>query len=199
MVVSFASQVEHGSRIIANLVLPACTHLSCLPTRPLQSDLDFFHHTVCLTSVFDVVFYEDSILFFTQEEDFIPTKTTDETQQLNITAGSTFERTITVVKGSSSLGMRMGMWNRSTLQHFSAGKIYFKNVTCANWMEYFRTHVNCNSRKINYICSFCIWFYPKRLKMRNTARYIELYKVIKRQINTRSAHNTTFPALLRVS
>ncbi|XP_067283512.1 multiple PDZ domain protein isoform X3 [Pseudorasbora parva] len=40
-----------------------------------------------------------------KEEDFIPTKTADETQQLNVTAGSTFERTITVVKGSSSLGM----------------------------------------------------------------------------------------------
>ncbi|KAK9972442.1 hypothetical protein ABG768_025749, partial [Culter alburnus] len=40
-----------------------------------------------------------------KEEDFIPAKTTDETQQLNVTAGSTFERTITVVKGSSSLGM----------------------------------------------------------------------------------------------
>ncbi|XP_056103104.1 multiple PDZ domain protein isoform X3 [Rhinichthys klamathensis goyatoka] len=40
-----------------------------------------------------------------KEEDFIPAKTADETQQLNVTAGSTFERTITVVKGSSSLGM----------------------------------------------------------------------------------------------
>ncbi|XP_051755920.1 multiple PDZ domain protein isoform X5 [Ctenopharyngodon idella] len=40
-----------------------------------------------------------------KEEDFIPAKTMDETQQLNVTAGSTFERTITVVKGSSSLGM----------------------------------------------------------------------------------------------
>ncbi|XP_067256050.1 multiple PDZ domain protein isoform X3 [Chanodichthys erythropterus] len=40
-----------------------------------------------------------------KEEDFIPAETTDETQQLNVTAGSTFERTITVVKGSSSLGM----------------------------------------------------------------------------------------------
>ncbi|KAK7169920.1 hypothetical protein R3I94_000225 [Phoxinus phoxinus] len=40
-----------------------------------------------------------------KEEDFIPAKPADETQQLNVTAGSTFERTITVVKGSSSLGM----------------------------------------------------------------------------------------------
>ncbi|XDV17672.1 hypothetical protein PO909_023502, partial [Leuciscus waleckii] len=40
-----------------------------------------------------------------KEEDFIPANTADETQQLNVTAGSTFERTITVVKGSSSLGM----------------------------------------------------------------------------------------------
>ncbi|KAG1952473.1 multiple PDZ domain protein [Pimephales promelas] len=40
-----------------------------------------------------------------KEEDLIPAKTLDETQQLNVTAGSTFERTITVVKGSSSLGM----------------------------------------------------------------------------------------------
>jgi len=61
-------------------------------------------------SLTDVVFDNDSNLFFSsQEEDLIPAKTLDETQQLNVTAGSTFERTITVVKGSSSLGMRMGM------------------------------------------------------------------------------------------
>lgn len=58
VVASFESQAP---LIIANLVLPFCSHPSCLPTRLLQSD--FFHHTVSLTSVFDVVFDEDSNLF----------------------------------------------------------------------------------------------------------------------------------------
>ncbi|KAF4110514.1 hypothetical protein G5714_007545 [Onychostoma macrolepis] len=40
-----------------------------------------------------------------KEEDLLPDKPADETQQLNAAAGSSFERTITVVKGSSSLGM----------------------------------------------------------------------------------------------
>ncbi|XP_052004124.1 multiple PDZ domain protein [Xyrauchen texanus] len=40
-----------------------------------------------------------------KEKDFLPPITTDESQQVNTTAGSSFERTITVVKGNSSLGM----------------------------------------------------------------------------------------------
>ncbi|XP_051580173.1 multiple PDZ domain protein-like isoform X2 [Myxocyprinus asiaticus] len=42
---------------------------------------------------------------FQQEKDFLPPITADESQQVNTTAGSSFERTITVVKGNSSLGM----------------------------------------------------------------------------------------------
>ncbi|XP_016086893.1 multiple PDZ domain protein-like [Sinocyclocheilus grahami] len=40
-----------------------------------------------------------------KEEDLLPDEPADEAQQLNAAAGSSFERTITVVKGNSSLGM----------------------------------------------------------------------------------------------
>ncbi|XP_056617919.1 multiple PDZ domain protein isoform X3 [Triplophysa dalaica] len=40
-----------------------------------------------------------------KEEDFLSSEPIDEAQQLNITAGSSYERTITVIKGTSSLGM----------------------------------------------------------------------------------------------
>ncbi|XP_050970411.1 multiple PDZ domain protein isoform X3 [Labeo rohita] len=40
-----------------------------------------------------------------KEEDVLPDKPADEAQQLNAAAGSSFERTITVVKGNASLGM----------------------------------------------------------------------------------------------
>ncbi|XP_051992312.1 LOW QUALITY PROTEIN: multiple PDZ domain protein-like [Xyrauchen texanus] len=42
---------------------------------------------------------------FQKEGDFLPAITADESQQVNSSAGSSFERTITVVKGNSSLGM----------------------------------------------------------------------------------------------
>ncbi|XP_026071524.1 multiple PDZ domain protein isoform X2 [Carassius auratus] len=40
-----------------------------------------------------------------KKEDLLPDEPSDEAQQLNAVAGSSFERTITVVKGNSSLGM----------------------------------------------------------------------------------------------
>ncbi|XP_052456856.1 multiple PDZ domain protein isoform X6 [Carassius gibelio] len=56
------------------------------------------HSSICSA---DLTFQKNT----PKKEDLLPDEPSDEAQQLNTAAGSSFERTITVVKGNSSLGM----------------------------------------------------------------------------------------------
>ncbi|XP_016391188.1 multiple PDZ domain protein [Sinocyclocheilus rhinocerous] len=60
------------------------------------------HGSICSA---DLTYQKNRPASTPKEEDLLPDKPADETQQLNAAAGSSFERTITVVKGTSSLGM----------------------------------------------------------------------------------------------
>ncbi|XP_016106993.1 multiple PDZ domain protein [Sinocyclocheilus grahami] len=60
------------------------------------------HGSICSA---DLTYQKNRPASSPKEEDLLPDKPADETQQLNGAAASSFERTITVVKGTSSLGM----------------------------------------------------------------------------------------------
>ncbi|XP_016360597.1 multiple PDZ domain protein-like [Sinocyclocheilus anshuiensis] len=76
------------------------------------------HGSICSS---DLTYQKNRPASSPKEEDLLSDKPADETQQLNAAAGSSFERTITVVKGTSSLGMRTCSSNRSTLYYISTG------------------------------------------------------------------------------
>ncbi|XP_016414648.1 multiple PDZ domain protein-like [Sinocyclocheilus rhinocerous] len=60
------------------------------------------HGSICSA---DLTYQKNRPASTPKEEDLLPDEPADEAQQLNAAAGSSFERTITVVKGNSSLGM----------------------------------------------------------------------------------------------
>ncbi|KTF93739.1 hypothetical protein cypCar_00041824 [Cyprinus carpio] len=61
------------------------------------------HGSICSA---DLTYQKNRPASTPKKEDLLPDEPADEAQQLNAAAGSSFERTITVVKGNSSLGMR---------------------------------------------------------------------------------------------
>uniref|UniRef100_A0A9J7YSY7 Multiple PDZ domain protein n=1 Tax=Cyprinus carpio carpio TaxID=630221 RepID=A0A9J7YSY7_CYPCA len=60
------------------------------------------HGSICSA---DLTYQKNRPASTPKKEDLLPDEPADEAQQLNAAAGSSFERTITVVKGNSSLGM----------------------------------------------------------------------------------------------